>query len=101
MVGSVSVTDSIECLLKLPDAKLRPVEEFEKSGIKLLNTGISKTDSDIEEEQYEYSYYSDGPSETNVTMDGFDDFEDRRRVEHQADGDVSEHGMEETAEVKS
>lgn len=39
MVGSVSVTDSIECLLKLPDAKLRPVEEFEKSGIKLLNTG--------------------------------------------------------------
>lgn len=38
--------------------------------------GALKTPSEIEEEKYEYSCYSDGPSETNVSMDGVEIFGD-------------------------
>ncbi|RCN49776.1 hypothetical protein ANCCAN_04233 [Ancylostoma caninum] len=54
----------------LGDAQLRPVEDFDNPNIKFLCSGAFKTPSEIEEEKYEYSYYSDGPSETNVSMEG-------------------------------
>ncbi|KAK5971518.1 hypothetical protein GCK32_002372 [Trichostrongylus colubriformis] len=73
MIGGARVIDSLECLRQLHDAQLRPVEDFGNPNIKLICKGVSKTASEIEEEQYEYSYYSDGPSETNVTMDGFEE----------------------------
>ncbi|EPB74770.1 hypothetical protein ANCCEY_06135 [Ancylostoma ceylanicum] len=75
-VGGARVIDSIECLHMLGDAKPRPVEDFDNPNIKFLCSGALKTPSEMEEEKYEYSYYSDGPSETNVSMEGVEIFGD-------------------------
>ncbi|KJH48108.1 hypothetical protein DICVIV_05814 [Dictyocaulus viviparus] len=71
-VGSAKVVDSLECLHQLPDAHLRPVQHFSNPGVKLIYSELSQKDNkewEKSEEQFEYSYYSDGPSETNVSMD--------------------------------
>ncbi|PIO64541.1 hypothetical protein TELCIR_13826, partial [Teladorsagia circumcincta] len=84
VIGGARVVDSLECLRQMEDDQfeLRPVEDFGNPNIRLLCTGVSKTASDIEEEQYEYSYYSDGPSETNVSMDEFRELENEKGLFH-------------------
>ncbi|KHJ83218.1 hypothetical protein OESDEN_17085 [Oesophagostomum dentatum] len=73
-IGGARVADSLECIRKLPDSELRPVEDFGDVNVRYLGSGVLKTPSEIEEEQYDYSYYSDGPSETNVSMEGVELF---------------------------
>ncbi|CAJ0592026.1 unnamed protein product [Cylicocyclus nassatus] len=85
-VGGTRVMDSIECMHKLSEAKLQPVVDF-GSCVNYLGSGDLgelKTPSEIEEEQFEYSYYSEGPSETNVTMEGVEVFGDDNEADYKA-----------------
>ncbi|VDM82129.1 unnamed protein product [Strongylus vulgaris] len=84
-VGGTRVVDSLECIHKLSEAKVLPVEDFGNPNVTYLcsgDLGEMKTPSEIEEEQYEYSYYSDGPSETNVSMEGVEIFGDHNEADY-------------------
>uniref|UniRef100_A0A7I4YV27 NAC domain-containing protein n=1 Tax=Haemonchus contortus TaxID=6289 RepID=A0A7I4YV27_HAECO len=76
VIGGVRVVDSLECIRQLENTKLQPVEKFGNSNIKLLSTGVA--DTNTAELPYEYSYYSDGPSETIVSMDGLSDSKSKK-----------------------
>uniref|UniRef100_A0A158P6M1 Transmembrane protein n=1 Tax=Angiostrongylus cantonensis TaxID=6313 RepID=A0A158P6M1_ANGCA len=71
-LGGIRVADSLDCLHRLPYAELRPVENFDNPNVRLICTGNMSSEKDSDDDNYEYSYYSDGPSETKVTMSNMD-----------------------------
>ncbi|KAJ1356125.1 hypothetical protein KIN20_013775 [Parelaphostrongylus tenuis] len=73
-VGGIRVVDSIECLHRLPSAELRPVENFDNLNAGLICAGGLTSGKETDQGNYEYSYYSNGPSETDVTMNDMDKF---------------------------
>ncbi|WKY11349.1 hypothetical protein Q1695_003147 [Nippostrongylus brasiliensis] len=92
-IGGARVVDSLECLHKLPSAQLIPVENFEGLNMQLIYPGIPRTASEIEEDEFEYSYYSEGPSETNVSMEGYEDIDEQKGTGCKADGDLPENEL--------
>ncbi|KAK6754402.1 hypothetical protein RB195_013421 [Necator americanus] len=66
-IGGARVVDSIECLNMLSEAKLIPVEDLGNPTINYLGSCPMKTPSEIEEEKYEYSYYSDATLTNRTT----------------------------------
>ncbi|VDM57172.1 unnamed protein product [Angiostrongylus costaricensis] len=71
-LGGIRVADSLECLHRLPYVELCPVENFDNPNVRLICKGITSSEKDSDEDNYECSYYSDGPSETKVTMSNMD-----------------------------
>ncbi|VDL82622.1 unnamed protein product [Nippostrongylus brasiliensis] len=61
--------------------------------MQLIYPGIPRTASEIEEDEFEYSYYSEGPSETNVSMEGYEDIDEQKGTGCKADGDLPENEL--------